>query len=234
MSCPTRSVLRKLGKDIKVYKSCSVILGSGRASNRKAAVISMDGRYPGHSLGRPNQVRSQVSARLRSTDRSFDSQCALARHAAAGSRLAPDGGNTVPDRVVGKPVDWFVFAPRQQPAPAHQEQPDPRRGVARKKVSAAPIQRHLRKPYGERVLSRCFWPVTFKKGGLKFWLRFIEKFGAPGSSQALSECSKTDVDELAEKLERAITDAVFVIPEDSSAQIVEAAGKSGSRLCTAT
>lgn len=25
----------------------------------------------------------------------------------------------------------------------------------------------------------CFWPVAFKKGGMKFWLRFAEKFGSP-------------------------------------------------------
>ncbi|MBW3490420.1 DUF935 domain-containing protein [Escherichia coli] len=30
-----------------------------------------------------------------------------------------------------------------------------------------------------RTLSMCFWPVAFKKGGMKFWLRFAEKFGSP-------------------------------------------------------
>ncbi|ENE4637899.1 TPA: DUF935 family protein, partial [Escherichia coli] len=34
-------------------------------------------------------------------------------------------------------------------------------------------------PYGFPDLSMCFWPVAFKKGGMKFWLRFAEKFGSP-------------------------------------------------------
>ena len=33
--------------------------------------------------------------------------------------------------------------------------------------------------YGNAVLSKCFWPWWFKKHGLKFWMIFLEKFGAP-------------------------------------------------------
>jgi phage gp29-like protein len=34
-------------------------------------------------------------------------------------------------------------------------------------------------PYGEALLANCFWPVTFKKGGIKFWAQFVEKYGSP-------------------------------------------------------
>lgn len=34
-------------------------------------------------------------------------------------------------------------------------------------------------PYGTGVLSMCFWPVAFKKGGIKFLLTFAEKYGMP-------------------------------------------------------
>lgn len=34
-------------------------------------------------------------------------------------------------------------------------------------------------PYGLRLLSRCLWPVAFKKGGVRFWLEFCEKYGFP-------------------------------------------------------
>ena len=33
--------------------------------------------------------------------------------------------------------------------------------------------------YGNAILSKCFWAWWFKKHGLKFWMIFLEKFGAP-------------------------------------------------------
>jgi phage gp29-like protein len=34
-------------------------------------------------------------------------------------------------------------------------------------------------PYGKGLGQRLFWPVWFKKHGIKFWAVFLEKFGAP-------------------------------------------------------
>ena len=30
-------------------------------------------------------------------------------------------------------------------------------------------------PYGLRLLSRCYWPVAFKRGGIQFYVKFVEK-----------------------------------------------------------
>lgn len=34
-------------------------------------------------------------------------------------------------------------------------------------------------PYGQSLLSKCYWSCTFKNSGLRFWVNFIEKFGLP-------------------------------------------------------
>ena len=34
-------------------------------------------------------------------------------------------------------------------------------------------------PYGEKVLSRCYWPVIFKRAGLEYWQLMIERYGMP-------------------------------------------------------
>ncbi len=34
-------------------------------------------------------------------------------------------------------------------------------------------------PYGEALLSKCLWPVVFKKSGFTFWLLLAEKLGIP-------------------------------------------------------
>jgi hypothetical protein len=83
------------------------------------------------------------------------------------------------DKVTGKPAEWFTFDPRI-PAPAHQDQTTPGE-LLRKRSSPASLQRHLRQPLGERVLVALFCRGV-QKGGLKFWLRFIENLDRRGSS----------------------------------------------------
>lgn len=36
-----------------------------------------------------------------------------------------------------------------------------------------------RNPYGVKLLSPCYWPVTFKRGGMRFFSEYAEKFGMP-------------------------------------------------------
>ena len=34
-------------------------------------------------------------------------------------------------------------------------------------------------PYGQSLLSKCYWVCTFKNTAMRFWVNFIEKFGLP-------------------------------------------------------
>lgn len=86
-------------------------------------------------------------------------------------------------------------------------------------------------PYGERVLSRVFWPVTFKKGGLKFWVVFTEKYGIPHLiGKHPRGATKEETDNLADLLEEMIQDAIAVIPDDSSVEIQEANKSSSAEI----
>lgn len=77
------------------------------------------------------------------------------------------------------------------------------------------------RPYGEALLSKCFWPWTFKKGGLNFALIFIEKYGMPFiiGKQPRGQ-GKDKADELLDKLTAMIQDAAAVIPDDSSVDLL--------------
>ena len=86
-------------------------------------------------------------------------------------------------------------------------------------------------PYGERVLSRVFWPVTFKKGGLKFWVVFTEKYGMPHLiGKHPRGATKEETDNLADLLEQMVQDAIAVIPDDSSVEIQEANKSSSAAI----
>jgi phage gp29-like protein len=44
------------------------------------------------------------------------------------------------------------------------------------------VSRHMatcENPYGDALLSSCFWPWTFKTGGFKFFMQYCEKYGVP-------------------------------------------------------
>ncbi len=86
-------------------------------------------------------------------------------------------------------------------------------------------------PYGEKALSKCFWPITFKKGGLKFWSMFVEKYGMPFIlAKQPRNLSSVDSQNLLVKLENMVQDAIAVIPDDSSVEFKEAKGLSSSEV----
>jgi len=78
-------------------------------------------------------------------------------------------------------------------------------------------------PYGEKALSKCFWNITLKKGGLKFWSIFVEKYGMPFIlAKQPRSVSESDSINLLNKLDDMVQDAIAVIPDDSSVEFKDA------------
>jgi phage gp29-like protein len=86
-------------------------------------------------------------------------------------------------------------------------------------------------PYGQKTLARCFWPITFKRGGMKFYAQFIEKFGMPYIFGKLPRGAKPeDHDDLLNKLSNMVQDAVGTGPDDSSIELIETKGTGANDL----
>lgn len=84
-------------------------------------------------------------------------------------------------------------------------------------------------PYGLGDLGLVFWLVTFKRGGLKFWVQFTEKYGAPWLiGKEPRSNTPDDTEKLLDALEALIANSVGTIPNDSSIEIHEASGKTSS------
>lgn len=84
-------------------------------------------------------------------------------------------------------------------------------------------------PYGLRLLSRCLWPVAFKKGGVKFWVTFIEKYGMPFLLGKYRPGATRDEQELMlSSLVRMVQDAVAVVPEGNVVEMLNKAGTAES------
>lgn len=142
------------------------------------------------------------------------------------------GDRWFPKDFVAKPQEWFVYR-SQDAAWAYLTKDDKQEGTPipadSRNFLFPTFESSFTNPYGIGALSGCFWPVTFKRGGAKFWLLFVEKFGMPHVVVKVSS-SATD-EERAKALEagkRMIQDAVLVINDTQSYELVEAAGKAAS------
>lgn len=94
--------------------------------------------------------------------------------------------------------------------------------VAPYKYLLARNETNSNNPYGEAILNKCYWYVTFKNGTTRFWINYAEKYGSP---MLLAQFQRGASQEEAEKLADALTemsqDAVIVTPSDYKIDLAE-------------
>ena len=139
--------------------------------------------------------------------------------------FASDGGRLKLVQAEPKPVEWFTFNDENKlmfrgeffsnPQPVH-----PYKFV---------LARHFptyKNPYGLRLLSRCLWPVAFKRGGIEFWTRFCEKFGQPWMlGTARTNATQNEMNAMAANLASMVQDAVAVVPGGAKVEALQFSGK---------
>jgi phage gp29-like protein len=234
-------ILKKMGKDAAVYRDLrSASSVGGAIRRRKAAVKGMEWRLveeptaSGASLGGRQKAspRAMQHAQAALADLDLDAlfsellDAPLFGWVPMEVMWARVGGTLLPTAVMAKPQEWFHFSPegelrfRSRGNLINGEELKPRKFlVPRQDASYA-------NPYGFADLSMCFWPTTFMRGGLKFWVTFAEKFGTPWIvGKQPRSAGKRETDALLDQLEAMVQDAVAVVPDDSSVDIVEAGAK---------
>lgn len=78
-------------------------------------------------------------------------------------------------------------------------------------------------PYGDGLGRLLYWPVWFKKNGIKFWLIFAEKFGSPTIIGRYPPGTQKDQqDELLDVLEAIQQESAIKIPETMAIELLEA------------
>lgn len=126
----------------------------------------------------------------------------------------------VPIKVVDRPQEWFRLGMRGEAWFLSD------RGTAElmppnKLLITRHRPDHLN-PYGRPVLSACFWALVAKRGGLKWWMMFSEKFGLPKTigkvPASMGEPEKLD---LLIRLDAMTRAAAAVIPEGTSVELLE-------------
>lgn len=225
-------VLKATGRDIQVYRELRTEPQvGGNIRRRKGAVKALEyGIDKGVAKSRPAALIRSVFDDLdleRIVSEILDAT--LYGYQPMEVVWGKVGGYIVPVDVIGKPAEWFHFDQENRLRLKTKEAPREGELLPACKFLLPRQDASYDNPYGFPDLSMIFWPTTFKKGGLTFWVRFSEKYGSPwviGKHPRSTPVHETD--EFLEQLDEMIQDAVAVIPDDSSVQIVEAAGKGGS------
>jgi len=221
-------VLNKLGKDISTYRellSDSHVYSA--VQQRKAGVLSLDweldrGKTKSRiAKGVQDMLKKQVKLR-RLKNQILDSLM-------LGFQPIELSWNTksIPwqiKSIEAKPQEWFSFNQDNELILDYGM-----RGI--NKGTVVPPRSFLlaqhnpsyMNPYGEKLLSRVFWPVTFKRGGLKFWVQFTEKYGMPFAVGKVPRGTDQKImDDLAGKLDDMVQDAIAVIYNDQAVEILDA------------
>lgn len=129
--------------------------------------------------------------------------------------------------IVARPCHWFRFDSRNDPVfvgeyGAFCANPRP---LPPGKFVFVTHHATYDNPYGLRLLSRCLWPVSFKRGGLSFYARFVERHGMPWVvGEAPAKAERLEKQAMARDLSRMVQDAVAVIPHGASVKL-ESAGQ---------
>lgn len=218
-------ILRRMGRQVQAYRELmsDTMVKSG-AKRRRAAVVSME-----HGFDRQTTATARTVRNLQALFEDLPIK-RLVRELVNGSLYGYAvaeviwgrvGGLVVPVDVVAKPAEWFGFD--QDNALVLRELGSVNGTlVPDRKFILVGNERSYANPYGEADLASCFWPVAFRKGGLKFWVTFSEKYGMPWAiGKQPRSASQTDADDLADKLESMVRDAVAVIPDDASVELIQ-------------
>lgn len=224
-------VLRKLGRNIEVYRE---LLGdaivAGHVRRRKAAVTGMEWRL--EDDGVPPAALELVDGFLNGIDL-YPLINSILDAALFGYQpievVWATGERWLPEKILAKPQKWFEFDSDGQLYFTAGNGFERREPVPDYKFLCPTHNAGYTNPYGTGDLSCVYWPTVFKRGGLKFWAEFAEKFGAPWIiGKEPRSNTDADTDKLLDALEQLIGNAVASIPDDSSVEIKEAAGKQGS------
>ena len=229
-------ILKATGRDIKTYREIARDSHVGACIRRRKSAVK--GLQWGVDRGQtPSRIAKAMTDMIAGLDmeRIIGSVLEATLYGYAPMeidwRAGPGGpySGTWPADVIALPPEWFCFDSENQ---------------LRFKTRAAPVYGELlperkfllprqdatyQNPYGLGDLALCYWPTVFKKGGMKFWLNFAEKYGSAFAFGKLPRTAEaTERANLLSDLEALIQNGVAVIPDDGSVELIEMAGKSAS------
>ena len=123
------------------------------------------------------------------------------------------------ERIEPKPIEWFFFDKNNNLRYRSRLNPQGELLPPYKFL----VPRHNPKyenPYGDALLNKCYWAVTIKNIGLRFWLNFLEKYGMPlVIGQYTYPPSSEELANLSARLQELVNSQTIATPSDVNIEI---------------
>ena len=131
-------------------------------------------------------------------------------------------GKVVPERLIGKHPRRFSFTPEREMRLLTKDNQQTGEGIPERKIVTFSYG-DSDNPYGKGLGQKIWWPVWFKKHGIKFWLIFLDKFGMPtGVGKYPSGATDAQKKTLKEAIEAIHSETGVIIPETMAVELLEA------------
>ena len=133
------------------------------------------------------------------------------------------------DRLEARPQEYFVFDGNSKLKYISIADPNGKK-MPKYKCLLVQHESDYDNPYGQSLLSKCYWSCTFKNSAIRFWVNFIERFGNPvviATSENL--LSDTEQQQLLDSLAEMQDNNTIVASGNISVQIHDSA-KQGNVL----
>ena len=137
------------------------------------------------------------------------------------------GDEIYPHDITGKPQEWFMFNRnnelRLRKYRNGQYFFEEGEKLPEYKFILTQYKPTYTNPYGQKILSKCYWPVTLKRGGIEFWQLMMERYGMPYLiGRYPNTYTEVQKGELLEHLKEMIEDNITIFEDGLPIEIKEA------------
>lgn len=214
-------ILRAEGKSISTYRSMVDGHLSSVMGKRLAAVSARPwsierGKASARATAKTQEIFENLDVR------EFVKSCLKANGMGVSLQESVWGADDwiIPVRLIERPPEWFRFGLRGEVR--FLDDGGRNEIVPPRKILVARHGGDFLNPYGHPILSECFWPLALKRGGLRLWMLFCEKFGLPKTiGKVPANTPEAEKHDLLMRLEAMVRAAAAVIPIGSSVELLE-------------
>lgn len=224
-------ILKRLGKDISAYKEvASDGFVAGNIRRRKAAVKSLNWRINPVDDGRIDPIIEKLFNSMKLGNLITQIlDATLYGYQPLEVMWQYQNGLIMPRSVTAKPADWFCFDEDNNLRFKSKKEPIYGELLNMDNFLLATQDATYENPYGLGFLSYCYWPAIFKKGGLRYWFEFIDKYGSPIMYSKLPRnATPTEEEQALDALEMLRSSSVATFPQDSEIDMLDSSNKSSS------
>ncbi len=131
-----------------------------------------------------------------------------------------------PKKLISKPQEWFIFDKRNELKMRKFKSGyyffEEGEKLPPYKFILTQHKATFTNPYGEKILSRCYWPVQLKKSGIEFWQLMMERYGMPYLvGRYPNTFTEVQKQEFLEQLEDMVKDNITIFEESLGIDIKE-------------